>query len=143
MFGLLAVYFIFFSPEPPLPEEVVDNQEQPSNKTTPTTETTQESQPQAIPDSILAQMNSQEYGVFSFAANGNGSDKTMENEDLKITFSSQGGQITDVILKNHKDYMGNPLVLIDGEKTKSELIVDQAGKKINLSELNFNQPHSK
>ncbi len=138
MFGLLAAYFLWFSPEPPLPEEVIDNQEQQSsntNATQPDTEVEMESQ--AIPDSVLSKMNSQKYGVFSFAANAGEVEKVLENDELKITFTNQGGQIKDVILKKHKDYLGNPLVLVDGEKTKSELIIDQAGKKINLSDLSF------
>lgn len=136
MFGLLAAYFLWFTPEPPLPEEIMDNQEQ----TVPTSSSpvaTEETTPQSIPDSVMSRMSSQKYGIFSFAANASEVEKVMENEELKITFSSQGGRVKDVILKKHKDYLGNPLLLIDGSKTKSELIVDQAGKKINLSELSF------
>lgn len=137
MFGLLAAYFLWFTPETPPLEEVVNNQEQ----TTPTPaiskSAAEEAPVQAISDSVISQMNSQKYGIFSFAANASEVEKVMENEDLKITFSNQGGQIKEVILKKHKDYLGNPLLLVDGTKSRSELIVDQAGKKINLSELSF------
>jgi YidC/Oxa1 family membrane protein insertase len=137
MFGLLAAYFLWFSPEPPLPQEVVNNQEQTTPTPSAATSTPVEDVSVAIPDSVMTQMNSQKFGIFSFAANAREVEKMMENEELKITFSSQGGRVKEVILKKHKDYLGNPLILVDGTKSKSEFIVDQAGKKINLSDLSF------
>ncbi|MEO9484934.1 MAG: membrane protein insertase YidC [Ekhidna sp.] len=137
MFALLAVYFTWFAPDPPSPEELATQEEQVSQ---PITQSTPEETPstiQTIPDSVQASLNTQKYGAFAFAGEGAEELKTIENEDLKISFSSKGGRIKDVILKNHKDYMGNPLVLMDGSKSKTDLIVDHSGRNINLSDLSF------
>ena len=137
MFALLAVYFTWFAPEPPVPEELTtqqENTEQPVQQATPIDTT---STVAAIPDSLQASLNTQKYGAFAFASEGDEVLKSIENKDLLVTFSNKGGGIREVILKKHKDYLGNPLVLVDGSKSKADLIVDHNGRKINLSELSF------
>lgn len=138
MFGLLAVYFTWFAPEPPATEELTTQQE-----STPI-EAVDESSPMdpvattiGIPDSVKASLNTQKYGVFAFASAGEEVSRTIENEDLIISFSNKGGRIIEVILKNHMDYLGNPLVLVDGTKSKTDLILDHNGRQINMSELSF------
>ncbi|MEP1032144.1 membrane protein insertase YidC [Ekhidna sp.] len=137
MFALLAVYFTWFAPEPPVPEELSTQEE-------PIAEVVEESTTQdipsiapAIPDSVQASLNTQKYGAFAFASEGEEKLKTIENKELSISFSNKGGRIKDVVLNNHKDYLGNPLVLVDGSKSKTDLIVDHNGRKINLSELTY------
>lgn len=140
MFALLAVYFTWFAPEPAVPEELA-TQEEPINNTT--TETTPSEpgaiQQEAIPDSLMATLNTQKYGAFAFASEGDEALKVVENEDLKITFSNVGGGISQVILKKHNDYLGNPLVLVDRSKSKVDMIVDHNGRQVNLSELRFTE----
>ncbi|SNS79423.1 YidC/Oxa1 family membrane protein insertase [Ekhidna lutea] len=137
MFALLAVYFTWFAPDAPQPEELTTQQE-------PATETIQEATPTdsvttlpVVSDSEQNSLNTQKYGAFAFAASGDESIQKIENEELIINLSNKGGRIKDVILKNHKDYLGNDLVLVDGSKSKSDLVVDHNGRKINLSELAF------
>jgi YidC/Oxa1 family membrane protein insertase len=142
MFALLAVYFTWFAPEPPAPEPLTTQEE-------PVKETISEASPSnvdsasassslpTLPDSVKSSMNTQKYGDFAFAANGSEASKTIENEELLITLTNQGGRIKEVVLKKHKDYLGNPLLLVDGTKSKSDLVVDHNGKKVNLSELTF------
>lgn len=140
MFGLLAVYFTWFAPEPPVPEELT-TQEEPINNTA-TENTPNEpaaAQQEAIPDSLMATLNIQKYGAFAFASEGDETLKVIENEDLKITFSNVGGGISQVILKKHNDYLGNPLVLVDRSKSKVDMIVDHNGRQVNLSELRFTE----
>ncbi len=138
MFGLLAVYFTWFAPEPPATEELTTQQE-----STPVEAIEESSQldPVAtaigIPDSVKASLNTQKYGAFAFASAGEEVSRTIENEDLIISFSNKGGRINEVILKNHMDYLGNPLVLVDGTKSKTDLILDHNGRQINMSELSF------
>ncbi|WP_436516704.1 membrane protein insertase YidC [Ekhidna sp. To15] len=138
MFALLAVYFTWFAPEPPVPEELTTQEEQPVSEivaeAAPADSTTMVP---SIPDSVKASLNVQQYGAFAFASEGEEALKTIENNELSISFSNKGGRIKDVVLKNHKDYLGNPLVLIDGSKSKTDLIVDHNGRKINLSELSY------
>lgn len=137
MFGLLAVYFTWFAPEPPVPEELTTQDEPVAEVVSETTPTDTLTQVQAIPDSVQTSLNTQKYGAFAFASAGDEALRTIENSELTLSFSNKGGRIKDVILKNHKDYLGNPLVLVDGTKSKTDLIVDHNGRKINLSELAF------
>ena len=140
MFALLAVYFTWFAPEPPAPE-LLTTQEEPiaetvAEATSSDTANITSTLP-AISDSAQATLNTQKYGDFAFAASGTASTKTIENDELILTLTNQGGRIKEVVLKKHKDYLGNPLVLVDGSKSKSDLIVDHNGKKVNLSDLTF------
>ncbi|MEO9869532.1 membrane protein insertase YidC [Ekhidna sp.] len=138
MFALLAVYFTWFAPEPPVTEDLT-TQEEPVSEVIPQTSSTDtvSTTNLSMPDSVQSSLDVQTYGAFAFAANGEVSVKTIENKELLISFSNKGGQIQEVVLKNHKNYLGNKLVLVDGSKSKIDLIVDHNGRKINLSELLF------
>lgn len=136
MFALLAVYFTWFAPEPAV-EELTTQEE-------PVEEVVEEASPidtvttlPQISDSVIASLQTQKFGAFAFAAEKPEAFKTIENNEVIITLSNKGGRIHQVVLKNHKDYLGNPLVLMDGSKSKTDLIVDHNGKMINLSELVF------
>ncbi|WP_420578081.1 membrane protein insertase YidC [Ekhidna sp.] len=136
MFALLAVYFTWFAPEPAV-EELTTQEE-------PVEEVVEEASPidtvtilPQISDSVKASLQTQKFGAFAFAAEKSEAFKTIENNEVIITLSNKGGRIHQVVLKNHKDYLGNPLVLMDGSKSKTDLIVDHNGKMINLSELAF------
>ncbi|MEQ9403692.1 MAG: membrane protein insertase YidC [Cyclobacteriaceae bacterium] len=134
MFGLLAVYFVYFAPDPPhVVEEPVAEQAGPATPITPETSITQ----QAVPDAERSRTDSLKYGIFSFAAGSDAQEKIIETDELKIVFSNKGGRIREVYLKKHKDYLGDPVQLMNGEKSAIHLQVDHQGKRINLSELSF------
>ncbi len=132
MFGLLAAYFLFFSPDPPVEEPI---QETVAEKVVP------ESQPvpEKIPEdtTISVGVDSLKYGVFSFAAEQVEKEEVIENEELSITFSSKGGRIKKVTLKNYNDYLGNPFVIFEPEKSSTSLLVTYNGKSFNLNDLSF------
>lgn len=133
MFGLLAVYFVYFSPEsPPIVEEQPVEQTQPQSGQSPPTNETLEaaSQPELTVDT-------EKYGAFSFAVSSNEEERTIETDEMTIVFSNLGGKIKAVTLKNHFDYLGNPVKLMDGTKSTSHLQVQHQGKSINLSEIAF------
>ena len=52
----------------------------------------------------------------SSAENRNGVEEiyTLENDKVRYTFNSIGAQLAQVELKNYKDYLGNPLYLVNG-----------------------------
>jgi YidC/Oxa1 family membrane protein insertase len=52
----------------------------------------------------------------SSAENYNGVEEiyTLENDKVRYTFNSIGAQVAQVELKNYKDYLGNPLYLVNG-----------------------------
>ncbi|GAB4243844.1 MAG: membrane protein insertase YidC [Ekhidna sp.] len=137
MFALLAVYFTWFAPDPPppTPEEVVENT--PIEETNEQSESTKEASVYQTPDSLIAAENFLKYGAFANAAGGEEQLKVIENDELLITFSNIGGQIKEVVLKNHLDYLGRPFKILDGSKSNFDLIVDHQGKKIDLTELAY------
>lgn len=63
---------------------------------------------------------------------------TIENEVLKIAFSSKGGQPKTVELKKFKSYQGKPVLLADGEFNKiSYTVIVGPNQPLQTSELNF------
>ena len=134
MFGLLAVYFVFFSPEPaPIVDEQPIEQVQPEvSQPLSSNETSDNSiQQESIVDTL-------KYGAFSFAVSSNEEEQTVETEELIVVFSNLGGKVKSVTLKNHFDYLDNPVKLVDGTKSASHLQVQHQGKTINLSDIAFN-----
>ena len=103
MFGLLAVYFMYFSPEsPPVVEEPTQELPQP----TPGNEIQSESTNLEAPIQENPAVDTLKYGAFSFAVGANEEPQTIDTDELSITFSNLGGKIKEVVLKNHKDYLG-------------------------------------
>ena len=61
----------------------------------------------------------------------------IENADLRVSFSTLGGSLSEVLLKDHKTYTGDPLVLSDEGNLKISKFISSEGKSIDLSELYF------
>ena len=59
----------------------------------------------ALPDSVLEQQFSKDFGVFAPSASGEAKDLVLENEVVKITFSTKGARIKDVWLKEYKKWV--------------------------------------
>ncbi len=137
MFGLLAVYFTWFAPDPPPPlDDSIVEETAPSDSSS-TLLSSDSSVAEQIPDSLQNELNIQKYGSFAFAAEANIEEEILENDELKVVFTNKGGLIKKVELKKHKDYMGNPLVIMSDTKSNLDLLIDHNGKKINLRELAF------
>lgn len=54
-----------------------------------------------------------DYGVFTPFSQGENKKVVIENEELKVTLNTKGGNITEVELKNYKNYDKNALILFD------------------------------
>ncbi len=85
----------------------------------------------------------QNAGDFKTAALGQSQNVVLENNNLKITFSTQGGAIKKVELKNYKTYANfeakknSPLVIFnEGDKLGFELPTTKGN--IDFSKLYFN-----
>ena len=136
MLVLITVYFQFFAPEVPVPQEI-DNPAIPVDTTSNQLSTSgAEEAPVALSDSAVSEVNKLRYGIFSGASLGEESKRILENDDMKITFSSKGGKIETVELKNYKKYDGEPLILVD-ENHSINIFCQHLSKQINLSELFF------
>ena len=68
-------------------------------------------------DSLDLQRRIDEFGIFGLNAVGEEEFYTMENNLMKITFSTKGGRITSVELKGYKTHNGKPLILFEGSKS--------------------------
>ena len=137
MLVFITAYFTWFAPEPPAPvEQDTTEQTQPQDteeSKTPTAET----EPEQLTDSAKNKLNEMKYGLFSAAVNGTEELVELENTDLKISLNSKGGVIQDITLKDHKDYLGNPLVLSSKEHADFHLYVEHLGKQIDLNEFYY------
>jgi YidC/Oxa1 family membrane protein insertase len=132
--ALLFSYFYFFSPSPQEPVKQPVTEQSASVKS----DSTSASNP-VQSDSALAAS----YGEFSSYAQGKESTTTVETQDLKITFSSRGGIISDAELKKYKTYSQKPLKLITPERSIFNLIAKVNGKDVDLYDLYYNVSQQK
>ncbi len=132
---MVMVYLYFFGGQPETNPPVATTTEQ----VAPTTQNKPEinQAPATLPDSVLALLNQQQYGVFANAVNGNAQQITINTKDLRVQFSTQGGVIEEVELKGYKTYSKEPLILTDAAHRKQELFVKQNGREINLYNLYY------
>ncbi len=134
-FGLIAVLllaysFFFSSPKEDANKKVTAKTEQVAQ------------QPAAAPvaedDSLAQARRAATLGAFSAAATGEERTSTLENENIRVTFNSRGGQVEEVLLKNYKTYKGEPLILFDSNSSQTDVeFTTNDGKKIKLSDLYF------
>ena len=137
MLVLITVYFQFFAPEVPVPQEVDNQVAQPIIQDS-LANPTATSSPDAsiLSDSAIDKLNQMKYGLFSLAAQGTDEELLVENESMKISFSSKGGQVSTVELKNYKKFNGEPLVLITKEHNIN-VYFEHLSRRISLNDLYF------
>jgi YidC/Oxa1 family membrane protein insertase len=75
----------------------------------------------AIVDSLFTQHFANQYGVFANTAIGTEEEFILENEKIKIIFSTKGGRISSVILKEFQTSDGLPLQLFDPDSSRFNL----------------------
>ncbi|RYE21320.1 MAG: membrane protein insertase YidC, partial [Sphingobacteriaceae bacterium] len=61
----------------------------------------------------------------------------LENKQLKVILSTQGGRIVSVELKNEKTFDKQPLILQNPEQSKFGLTLNVEGKQVQTKDLNF------
>ncbi len=62
---------------------------------------------------------------------------TLENKDLRVKLSTQGGRVYSVELKNYKTFDKKPLVLFDGDRNHFGLSFTAGNNSINTDKLYF------
>ncbi|WP_394990403.1 membrane protein insertase YidC [Emticicia sp.] len=83
------------------------------------------------------------FGDFATAATGTSQDIVVENQDVRFTFSTLGGSIKEVVLKNYSAYSDfkagtkNPMVLIDEKSSTMNLEVQTTKGRIDLKKLYY------
>lgn len=123
---LIGYQLLAPSPEPAKPNPT----EQTKNKPSPTAA----APAQKKLDSVAAKAV---YGDFASAAQGTAQDIVVENDDVRVTFSTKGGNVKEVLLKKYKTYTLQPLYLIDEQSSAFSLELPTNKGTVNLSELYF------
>jgi len=76
-------------------------------------------------------------GPFGASITGTEAVSVLENESLKINFSTKGGKIVSVQVKGQKTYEGKPVILFAGAQNKFGLNLNIGGKIVNTNDLFF------
>ncbi len=132
---LVFAYFHFFAPEP-MPREIQESevvkQEQAEQAST---------QEEVIiieeSDSLRQLENVKKYGDFAQAVEGNATDVVLENDDIKIVFSTQGAVVKSILLKEYFTYDKQPLYLLDEHSSQMDYFIETDNGPVNLSNLYF------
>ena len=88
-------------------------------------------------DSISMERLEGELGDFANAATGTPENVILENENLKLTFTTLGGRPYTAQLKQYQTYDSLPLYLFDGDSTIFALQFFAENRGINTGELYF------
>ena len=138
MMVMLAVYFQFFSPEPPV-SEIIDNpvvDNSPSNLSEKVNNEVALNLPLDPSDSSLTQLNTLKYGLFASKIAGEESIISLTTEELEVTFTNKGGTYKNVEIKNYTTYDSLPLHLFN-ENHAIDIYFEHLSKSISLKDLIF------
>ena len=138
---MLILYFQFFGglPEEPQVEEGATT-ERTFDEVAPTTNTEAETfinpgTPTHSEDSTVSAEQKARYGNLAVAITGTEELEVLENKDVKITFSSKGGNVQEVLLKGYFTYTREPLILLDKNSSRTALVASDRGQQIDLHQL--------
>ena len=71
-----------------------------------------------------------DYGVFTPFSQGENQKVVIENEELKLTLNTKGGNITEVELKNYKNYDKKALILFDEQDAEQYFTLVTANNRV-------------
>ena len=153
IFLLLFLWMQYSAPPKKTPEQLAAETAQPAQQpenqpaaAVPTPATPTPATP--VPDSVKNAVLSAQFGAFAAASSGQEQFETLENDLVRITFSSKGGRIREVFLKKfariNTDAAGDeeksPVRLLEDEKNQFgyELAVNGVvNGKVNTADLYF------
>ena len=138
MMVMLAVYFQFFSPEPPV-SEIIDNpvvDNSPSNLPEKVNNEVALNLPLDPSDSTLNQLNKLKYGFFASKIAGEESIINLTTDELEVAFTNKGGTFKNVEIKNYTTYDSLPLHLFN-ENHAIDIYFEHLSKSISLKDLIF------
>ncbi len=84
-----------------------------------------------------APIPSAQYGIFAPAVQGIEKEVVLENDVIKVTLTSRGGGIKNVVLKNYQDYNKQPLTLLDEHSSVMGFQFTTHGTQLNTNALCF------
>ena len=131
---LLLIYFNYFSPTPPPPAEESASELVLADSAIGTAPiATAPSTVQAASDSSLIK----QYGNLSSLMTGTEKTTVIENNELLVTLTNQGGTFKEIQLKKFKTYYQEPLYLVTPSSNKFSLLALYEGKEIDLYKLYY------
>lgn len=135
--AVLLVYSIFFAavPEPELEGTSVtpENTEYQTEEIRPDIDQQLEE-----PDSLQDLQAQRQFGAFAAMTKGTDEKITLENELLKVTFTTKGAEIAEVELKDYKTWDQNPLILINEESSDLDYFIQTDKGEFSLNQFYFN-----
>ncbi len=90
-----------------------------------------------VNDSARVAMEADRLGVFANTSQGKEEEVTLENKDLKLTFTTRGGRIKTAELKKYKTFDGKPLRLFESDSTRFGLNFFSQNRNISTNDLFF------
>lgn len=90
-----------------------------------------------VTDSAKAASLHQQFG--SFAASASGTEKlfSIENDEMKATLTTKGGNIKEVVLKKYKTYYGKPVVLNQSDNSRFSFNFFSQNRAVSTAEMYF------
>jgi YidC/Oxa1 family membrane protein insertase len=136
--AVILIYSLFFASSPEIP---------PIEQTPQETEAQALATPQVpiievLPDSLVDAQRISKYGALASLTLGEEENVILENDKVKITFSTKGAEIKEVILKEFKSWNMEPLALLDEKSSSMNFSLESTKGPIALSELYFNSTHT-
>ncbi len=131
--AVILIYSIFFASGPEIPPVEEIQQQTEAQAAVNTTVT----QPENLPDNLVDQQRAAKYGPLANLTLGEAKDLVLENEQVKITLSTKGAAIKEVLLKEYKSWSMEPLILLDEKSSDMRFALESSKGSLDLAELFF------
>ncbi|WP_194777784.1 membrane protein insertase YidC [Pararhodonellum marinum] len=137
--AVILVYSLFFASSPePREIDTPETTELPAERQAEElTETPYSATVDVLPDSLRNLQNEATYGVFASLVIGEEKEVLLENDKMVVTFSSKGGEIKRVELKEHKTWDQRPLYLLDEESSSFDYQMSTSLGMLSLNDFYF------
>lgn len=149
IFLLIIIYLQFFAPEPPPTEDNIQENDtlvvsDDDTKDTIPSITQSDTLSPKVDSSKIEENTKSDLGIFGQFAKGKAEEFVLENENIKVSFTSQGGRIKEVILKKYIGQDEKPIRLI-GDEFNTMGLYNKLGdnKPINFYELYYSPTFNK
>jgi YidC/Oxa1 family membrane protein insertase len=130
--AMLVVYAQFFAPKPPVQPVRTEVHQGPVIAKVPALHQVKTPDLAAHPIVDLSQ-----YGIFAPAVLGTEKEVVLENEVVRVTLTSLGGTVKEVVLKRYKDHENQSLTLLDEQSSAMGFQLLAYRKKLNTNALFF------
>lgn len=132
--AVILIYSIFFASGPEIPptEETKTTQVESSPASTPPA-----ANETVLPDSLVDAQRAAKYGVLAPLTLGEEKDEVLENDLVKITVSTKGGQIKEVLLKNYSSWKNEPLKIFEEGNSSMSFTAETRFGTFDLSDFYF------